>query len=83
MDFGKILMQCVLLDHFLCDRVQGVERFATHAVTSPSQVPPPPGHHKEMSEISALNWHTSKSGKRGAFTKAKFWRKTSRTDVFK
>ena len=31
MDFGKFLMrQGILLGHFLCDRVQGVERFAAH-----------------------------------------------------
>ena len=42
MDFGKIFMrQGILLDNFLCDRVQGVERFATHPRHFPSQVPPP------------------------------------------
>ena len=43
MDFGKIFMrQGILLGHFLCDRVQGVERFAAHPGHFPSQVPPPP-----------------------------------------
>ena len=47
MDFGKILMrQGVLLGHFLCDRVQGVERFAAHPRHFPSQVPPTPEHTK-------------------------------------
>ena len=42
MDFGKIFMrQGILLGHVLCDRVQGVERFATHPRHSPSQIPPP------------------------------------------
>ena len=42
MDFGKIFMQHgILLGHFLCDRVQGVERFAAHPRHFPSQVPPP------------------------------------------
>ena len=42
MDFGKIFMrQGMLLGHFLCDRVQGVESFATHPRHFPSQVPPP------------------------------------------
>ena len=41
MDFGKIFMRRgILLGHFLCDRVQGVERFATHPRHFPSQVPP-------------------------------------------
>ena len=41
MDFGKIFMrQGMLLGHFLCDRVQGAERFATHPRHFPSQVPP-------------------------------------------
>ena len=30
----------VLLGHFLCDRVQSVERFAAHPRHFPSQVPP-------------------------------------------
>ena len=35
MDFGNIFVrQVILLGHFLCDRVKGVERFATHPVTS-------------------------------------------------
>ena len=39
MDFGKIFMrQGILLGHFLCDRVQGVERFAAHSRHFPSQV---------------------------------------------
>ena len=42
MHFGKIFMrQGILLGNFLCDRVQGVERFATHPRHFPSQVPPP------------------------------------------
>ena len=42
MDFGKIFIrQGILLGKFLCDRVQGVERFATHPRHFPSQVPPP------------------------------------------
>ena len=42
MDFGKIFMrQGILLGYFLCDRVQGVERFATHPRHFPCQVPPP------------------------------------------
>ena len=42
MDFGKIFMrQGILLGHFLCDRVQGVESFATHPRHFPSQVPSP------------------------------------------
>ena len=42
MNFGKIFMrQGILLGHFLCDRVQGVERFAAHPRHFPSQVPPP------------------------------------------
>ena len=41
----KILMrQGILLGNFLCDRVQGVQRFATHPRHFPSQVPPPPGY---------------------------------------
>ena len=41
MDFGKIFMrQGVPLGNVLCDRVQGVERFATHPHHFPSQVPP-------------------------------------------
>ena len=44
MDFGKIFMrQGILLGNFFCDRVQSVERFATHPRHFPSQVPPPPG----------------------------------------
>ena len=40
MDFGKIFMrQNILLGHSLCDRVQDVERFATHPHHFPSQVP--------------------------------------------
>ena len=51
MDFGKILMrQGIFLGNFLCDRVQGVERFATHPRHFPSQVPPPPGPHLETQE---------------------------------
>ena len=43
MDFGKIFMrQGMLLGHFVCDRVQVVESFATHSRHFPSQVPPPP-----------------------------------------
>ena len=43
MDFGKIFMrQGILLGHFLCDRVQGVESFATYPSHIPSQVPPSP-----------------------------------------
>ena len=43
MDFGKIFMrQGILLGNFLCDRVQGLERFATHPRHFPSQVAPPP-----------------------------------------
>ena len=40
------MRQGILLGNFLCDRVQGVERFATHPRHFPSQVPPPPrgGH---------------------------------------
>ena len=39
----KIFMrQGIHLAHFLCDRVQGVERFSTHPRRFPSQVPPPP-----------------------------------------
>ena len=44
MDFGKNSMrQGILLGHFLCDRVQGVESFATHPCHFPSQVPLPWG----------------------------------------
>ena len=44
MDFGKIFMrQGILIGYFLCDRVQGVESFATHTRHFPSQVPPPGG----------------------------------------
>ena len=40
-DLGKIFMrQGMLLGNFLCDRVQGVERFATQPRHFPSQVPP-------------------------------------------
>ena len=40
MDFGKIFMrQGILLGHFLCGRVQGVERFAALPRHFPSQVP--------------------------------------------
>ena len=35
------MRQGILLGHFLCDRVQGVENFATHPRHFPSQVPPP------------------------------------------
>ena len=35
------MRQGILLGNFLCDRVQGVERFATHTRHFPSQVPPP------------------------------------------
>ena len=35
------MRQGTLLGHFLCDRVQGVERFAAHLRHFPSQVPPP------------------------------------------
>ena len=42
MDFGKIFMrQGILLGNSLCDRVQGIERFATHPRHFPGQVPPP------------------------------------------
>ena len=42
MDFGQIFTrQGILLGHFLCDRVQGVESFATHPRHFPSQPPPP------------------------------------------
>ena len=42
MDFSKIFMrQGILLGNLLCDRVQGVERFATHPRHFSSQVPPP------------------------------------------
>ena len=37
------MRQGILLGHFLCDRVQDVERFARHPRHFPSQVPPPPG----------------------------------------
>ena len=41
MDFGKIFMrQGIVLGHFLCDRVQGVEIFAADPRHFPSQVPP-------------------------------------------
>ena len=41
MDFGKNFMrQGILFGNFLCDRVQGIERFATHPVTSPVKYPP-------------------------------------------
>ena len=40
-DFRKIFMrQGILLGIFLCDRVQGDDRFATHPRHFPSQVPP-------------------------------------------
>ena len=40
--FWQIFMrQGILLGHFLCDRVQGVESFATHPRHFPSQVPTP------------------------------------------
>ena len=43
MDFGKnVMRQSILLGHFLCDRVQGVERFAAQPRHFPSQVLPPP-----------------------------------------
>ena len=35
------MRQGILLGNFLCDRVQGVERFATHPRHFPCQVPPP------------------------------------------
>ena len=39
MDFGKIFMgQVIHLGHLLCDRVQGVERFAAHPRHFPIQV---------------------------------------------
>ena len=39
--FGEIFMrQGMLLEYLLCDRVQGVERFATHPVTSLVKYPP-------------------------------------------
>ena len=37
------MRQSIHLAHFVCDRVQGVERFSTHTRHFPSQVPPPPG----------------------------------------
>ena len=44
---GKIFMrQSILLGHFLCDGVQGVERFVTHHVTSLVKYPLPPGCQK-------------------------------------
>ena len=36
------MRQGILLGNFLCDRVRGVERFATHPVTSLVKYPPPP-----------------------------------------
>ena len=40
LDFGKVFMrQGIPLGNFLCDRVQGVERFATHPVTSQVKYP--------------------------------------------
>ena len=35
------MRQGILLGHFLCDRVQGVERFAAHPVISLVKYPPP------------------------------------------
>ena len=44
--FGKIGMrQGILFGHFSCDRVPGVQVFATHSRHFPSQVPQPPGKH--------------------------------------
>ena len=49
--FGKIFIrQGILLGHFLCDRVQSVEKFATHPRHFPSQVPPP----RELSRLGAV-----------------------------
>ena len=40
MDFGKMFMrQGILSGHFLCDKAQGVKRFATHPRHFPIQVP--------------------------------------------
>ena len=44
MDFGKIFMRQrrYTFGQFLCDRIQGAERFATHPRHFPSQVSPGP-----------------------------------------
>ena len=62
MDFGKMFMrQGIHLGHFLCDRIQGVERFATHPHHFPSQAPPPRdlfgllGNIRDMPQISKIN----------------------------
>ena len=47
--FWQILMrQSILLVYFLCDKVQGVERFAAHPRHFPSQIPPRTLSREEM-----------------------------------
>ena len=57
--FGKIFMrQGILLEYFLGDRVQGVDRFAAHPRHFPSQVPLHPGktyHHLVLLQGSSLD----------------------------
>ena len=49
MDLGKSFMrQGIFSGNFLCDRVQGVEWFATHPRHFSSQVPPPPGAKQKL-----------------------------------
>ena len=59
MDFGKIFMrQGILLGNFLSDRVQGVERFATHPRHCPSQVPS--GHQQYSGDLNVTKIHGCK-----------------------
>ena len=43
----------ILLGHFLCDRVQGVERFSAHSRHFPSQVPPGGNETNEIPDDNA------------------------------
>ena len=48
------MRQVILLGHFLCDRVQGEERFAAHPRHFPSQVPPGGDSSQSVKEEMAL-----------------------------
>ena len=51
----KFLRQGTLLGYFLCDRVQDVERFATHPRHFPNQVAPSGYLESEKSDLVLLN----------------------------
>ena len=59
------MRQDILLAHFLCDRVQGVEKFSTHPLHFPSQVPPggatrEPTDHYRVNNSEDIKYHLSR-----------------------